>query len=55
MMIREKIDQAPAIMKEENIDLWLTFARETEVNGDPALNLILGANCTWQSAFMIPV
>jgi len=53
-MIREKIDQAPAIMKEENIDLWLTFARETEVNGDPALNLILGANCTWQSAFMIP-
>ena len=52
-MIREKISQAPSIMKEENIDLWLTFVRETEVIHDPALDLILGANCTWQSAFII--
>ncbi|MBN2184278.1 MAG: aminopeptidase P family protein [Candidatus Krumholzibacteriota bacterium] len=52
-MIREKISQAPSIMKEENIDLWLTFARETEVIRDPVLDLILGANCTWQSAFII--
>lgn len=52
-MIREKISQAPSIMKEENIDLWLTFVRETEVMHDPALDLILGANCTWQSAFII--
>ena len=52
-MIREKIYQAPSIMKEENIDLWLTFVRETEVIHDPVLDLILGANCTWQSAFII--
>jgi Xaa-Pro aminopeptidase len=53
-MIREKIDQAQAILREEGIDLWLTFVRESEVNGDPVLDLILGANCTWHSAFIIP-
>lgn len=53
-MIKEKIAQAAGIMKEEGIDLWLTFVRESEVNYDPALDLILGANCTWQSAFLIP-
>ncbi len=40
-------------MKEEDIDLWLTFVRESEVNNDPVMDLILGANCTWQSAFLI--
>lgn len=53
-MIREKIEQAKGILKEEGIDLWMTFVRESEVTGDPALDLILGANCTWQSAFIIP-
>ena len=53
-MIREKISQAAGILAEEGIDLWLTFVRESEVNGDPVLDLILGANCTWHSAFMIP-
>jgi Xaa-Pro aminopeptidase len=54
-MIREKIEQAAGILKEDGIDLWLTFVRESEVTGDPSLDLILGANCTWHSAFMIPV
>jgi len=53
-MIREKIAQAQAILIEEKIDLWLTFVRESEVTNDPALDLILDANCTWHSAFMIP-
>ncbi|MCK4349326.1 MAG: M24 family metallopeptidase [Candidatus Krumholzibacteria bacterium] len=53
-MIREKIKQAVGILDEEGTDLWLTFVRESEVNHDPVLDLILGANCTWQSAFMIP-
>jgi Xaa-Pro aminopeptidase len=53
-MIKEKIEQARGILKEEGIDLWLTFVRESEVTGDPSLDLILGANCTWHSAFMIP-
>lgn len=53
-MVREKIAQASKIMQEENIDLWLIFVRESEVSHDPVLDLVLGANCTWQSAFMIP-
>ncbi len=53
-MIREKITQAAGILREEGIDLWLTFVRESEVTYDPALDLILGANCTWQSAFLVP-
>ena len=53
-MIQEKIKQAVGILEEEGIDLWLTFVRESEVSPDPVLDMILGANCTWQSAFMIP-
>ncbi|MCK4235775.1 MAG: M24 family metallopeptidase, partial [Candidatus Krumholzibacteria bacterium] len=53
-MIKEKIEQAAGILKEEKVDLWLTFVRESEVNNDPILDLILGANCTWQSAFIVP-
>ncbi|HMA76864.1 MAG TPA: Xaa-Pro peptidase family protein [Candidatus Krumholzibacteriaceae bacterium] len=52
-MIREKIKQAGEILKETDVDLWLTFVRETESNGDPVLDLILGENCTWHSAFLI--
>ena len=52
-MISEKVKQASSILAEEGIDLWITFVRESEVNNDPILDLILGANCTWQSAFMI--
>jgi Xaa-Pro aminopeptidase len=54
VLAHEKIEQAKDILKEEKIDLWLTFVRESEVNPDPALDLILGANCTWQSAFIVP-
>jgi Xaa-Pro aminopeptidase len=54
VLVHEKIEQARNILNEEKIDLWLTFVRESEVNPDPALDLILGANCTWQSAFIVP-
>ena len=53
-MIAEKIEQARSILAEEGVDLWLTFVRESEVTYDPAMDMILGAHCTWQSAFMIP-
>ena len=52
-MLKEKIEQAKAILVEKNIDIWLTFVRETEVSHDPCLDLILGTNITWQSAFII--
>jgi len=52
-VIREKINQAIDILKEENIDCWLTFVRETSTIPDPAMDLIAGSGVTWQSAFLI--
>lgn len=52
-LFREKVEQATGILKEKGIDLWLTFVRETELTIDPVLTYILGAGCTWQSAFLI--
>jgi Xaa-Pro aminopeptidase len=51
-MIGEKVKQIPGILEEKSVDLWLTFVRETATMHDPALDLILGTSCTWQSAFM---
>ncbi len=52
-MIKEKIQQAIKILNERKIDLWLIFVRESHTIKDPCLPLILGAHCTWQSAFLI--
>lgn len=52
-MVKEKVAQAIDIMKEKDIDLWITFVRESHSTPDPSLDLILGAHCTWQSAFLI--
>jgi len=52
-MIREKIEQAFKILKEENIDCWITFVRESSSLSDPAMDLIVGPGVTWQSAFIL--
>jgi Xaa-Pro aminopeptidase len=52
-IIKEKIEQAVSILNEKNIDLWMTFVRESSTIHDPALDIIVGKNCTWQSAFII--
>ncbi|HRE47927.1 MAG TPA: M24 family metallopeptidase [Aggregatilineales bacterium] len=49
----EKIHQALAILKEKDVDVWLTFVRETSHNADPALPLISPADVTWHSAFIL--
>jgi Xaa-Pro aminopeptidase len=49
----EKVSQAVQILDELDIDLWLTFARETSMMPDPALELILGQEITWRSLFML--
>ncbi|NWF51249.1 MAG: aminopeptidase P family protein [Ignavibacteriaceae bacterium] len=50
---REKINQAVQILNEKNIDMWLTFVRESSVMTDPAIEMVVGTNSTWQAAFCI--
>jgi Xaa-Pro aminopeptidase len=52
-LLNEKLEQATSILNEYNLDAWLTFARETVLMPDPALELILGLHVTWHSAFLI--
>jgi Xaa-Pro aminopeptidase len=52
-VVREKLGQAVDILQEKDIDLWLTFVRETRQSPDPSLDLILGFDLTWQSALMV--
>lgn len=53
MLIKEKVEQAKKILDEFDIDCWLTFARETQINGDPALAFLVEADLTWHSSFII--
>lgn len=52
-MILEKQKQAADILNEKDIDMWMTFVRESGNINDPMMEMIVGTNCTWQSAFII--
>src|SRR5512142_2787200 len=53
MLIQEKLAQAKSILKELDIDCWLTFVRETALNGDPILAFLVETPLTWHSAFIV--
>ena len=52
-ILAEKTKQAVEILNEKKIDMWLTFVRESSVMNDPAMEMVVGTNSTWQAAFII--
>ncbi len=52
-LIREKTRQAVGLLNEFDLDCWLTFTRESEINGDPILPFLAPGHLTWHSAFII--
>lgn len=52
-LIQEKVAQAIELLREYQIPCWLTFVRETQINGDPVLPFLVPAHLTWPSAFII--
>ena len=52
-LAREKLEQAVQILAEEEVDVWLTFVRETMLTRDPALDLVGGVYCAWHGAFLV--
>ena len=52
-IVREKLAQAVQILDEQDVDLWLLLARESDVMGDPSLPLVVGTSVTWESAFLV--
>ena len=52
-LIQEKVAQAVRLLNELHVPCWLTFARETGINGDPVLPFLVQADLTWPSALVI--
>jgi Xaa-Pro aminopeptidase len=53
MLIQEKVEQAKTLLSEFGIDCWVTFVRESQLNGDPVLPFLAPADLTWHSAFIV--
>ena len=52
-MISAKIEQAIGILDELDIDAWMIFTRESAGVHDPCIDLVVGGNVTWASAFIL--
>lgn len=51
-IVTEKHQLIPQIMKELDIECWITFVRETAASPDPVQNLVIGGDVVWESAFI---
>ena len=52
-MQKEKIRQAVAILKEKDIDLWMTVVRETMMGSDPVLPFLASIDFSGTTALCI--
>jgi Xaa-Pro aminopeptidase len=52
-IIKEKLEQAVALLSEQNLDAWVTFVQETTLIPDPCVDLVAGLGMTWRSAFIV--
>jgi Xaa-Pro aminopeptidase len=52
-LVQEKIHQAAGLLQEFGIDCWITFTRESQINGDPTLVFLAPSDVTWHSAFIV--
>ena len=52
-LVQQKVDQAVEILREQDVDLWLTYVRETMLTHDPCLDLVAGTYSAWTGAFLI--
>ncbi len=51
-ILREKHEQLPRIMTDNDIDCWLIFVRETSTTPDSSMNFVVGSEVVAQSAFI---
>jgi Xaa-Pro aminopeptidase len=52
MLLREKADQAEALLRETGLGCWLIFVRETDLHPDPGADLVVGTGVVRNSAFL---
>lgn len=52
-LVAEKLDQAAETLDDLETDLWLTFCRETEMLGEPALPFVLGYDVVWPTMVLV--
>ncbi len=52
-MVAEKLEQVPGILDQTGFDAWMLFVRESATLHDPCLDLVVGSNVTWASAFLL--
>ncbi len=53
MLIQEKVQQAVSLLREYDIDCWVTFVRESGIMRDPMLDYLIRSDVTWHSAFIV--
>src|SRR5690242_19083889 len=53
-LVRKKLEQAVALMREQGVDLWIAqLAQETWNHPDPLQSIVIGTSVVWPGAFLV--